>query len=47
MYKDCPYIQKKDNAGYIYNTCLSIPCSTGITDEELEIVAREVKAALT
>jgi dTDP-4-amino-4,6-dideoxygalactose transaminase len=46
MYKDCPYFQKKDNADYIYNTCLSIPCSTGITDEELEIVAREVKAAL-
>lgn len=45
MYKFCPYIQKKDNAGYIYNTCLSIPCSTSITDEQLEIVAREVKAA--
>jgi perosamine synthetase len=46
MYKNCPYVQKKDNAGYIYNTCLSIPCSTSITDEELEIVAKEVKAAL-
>lgn len=46
MYKNCPYIQKKDNADYIYNTCLSIPCSTSITDEQLEIVAREVKAAL-
>jgi perosamine synthetase len=45
MYKDCPYIQKKDNADYIYNTCLSIPCSTSITDEQLETVAREVKAA--
>lgn len=47
MYKDCPYIQKKDNADYIYNTCLSIPCSTSITDEQLQIVAREVKAALS
>jgi aminotransferase in exopolysaccharide biosynthesis len=47
MYKDCVYIQKKDNADYIYNTCLSIPCSTNITDEQLEIVAKEVKAALT
>jgi perosamine synthetase len=46
MYKDCPYVQKKDNADYIYNTCLSIPSSTSITDEQLEIVAREVKAAL-
>jgi perosamine synthetase len=47
MYKDSPYIQKKDNADHIYNTCLSIPCSTSITDEQLEIVAREIKAALT
>ena len=47
MYKDCVYIQKKDNAHYIYNTCLSIPCSTNITDEQLEIVAREVKLALS
>lgn len=46
MYKDCPYIQQKDAADHIYNTCLSIPCSTSITDEQLEIVAREVKAAL-
>jgi len=47
MYKDCPYIQKKDKADYIYNTCLSIPCSTSITDEQLEIVAKEVKLALS
>lgn len=46
MYKDCIYIQAKDNADYIYNTCLSIPCSTSITDEQLEIVAREIKSAL-
>ncbi len=47
MYKDCPYIQKRDNADLIYNTCLSIPCSTSITDEQLEIVAKEVKLALS
>ena len=47
MYSSCIYIQKKDNADYIYNTCLSIPCSTGITDEQLEIVVREIKAALS
>lgn len=46
MYKDCVYIQKKDNANYIYNTCLSIPCSTNISDEELEIVVNEIKAAI-
>lgn len=47
MYKGCPYVQKKDAADYIYNTCLSIPSSTSITDEQLEIVAREVKKALS
>jgi perosamine synthetase len=46
MYKDCVYVQKKDNADYIYNSCLSIPSSTSITDEELEIVVREIKAAI-
>lgn len=46
MYKDGVYIRKKDNAGYIYNTCLSIPCSTNITDEELGIVVKEIKAAI-
>lgn len=46
MYKDCIYVQKEDKAHYIYNTCLSIPCSTSITDEELEIVAKEIKEAL-
>ncbi|MET0393142.1 MAG: LegC family aminotransferase [Chitinophagaceae bacterium] len=47
MYKNCPYVQKKDNAHYIYSTCLSIPCSTSITDEQLETVVKEIKAALS
>lgn len=46
MYKDCVYVQQKDHADYIYNTCLSIPCSTNITDEELAIVVSEIKAAI-
>jgi perosamine synthetase len=46
MYKDCLYVQKKDNSDYIYNTCLSIPSSTSITDEELAIVVREIKEAI-
>lgn len=46
MYKDCVYVQQKDNSDYIYNTCLSIPSSTSITDEELEIVVREIKEAI-
>ncbi len=46
MYKDCVYVQKKDNSAYIYNTCLSIPCSTSITNEELAIVVKEIKEAI-
>ncbi|MBL7748226.1 MAG: LegC family aminotransferase [Chitinophagaceae bacterium] len=46
MYKECVYVQQKDNSDYIYNTCLSIPSSTSITDEELEIVVREIKEAI-
>jgi aminotransferase in exopolysaccharide biosynthesis len=46
MYKDCVYMQQKDNSDYIYNTCLSIPSSTNITDEDLEIVVREIKEAI-
>jgi len=46
MYKGCIYIQKNDNADYIYNTCLSIPCSTSITDEDLHIVVKEIREAI-
>jgi perosamine synthetase len=46
MYKDCEYIQQKDNAGYIYSTCVSIPCSTNITDEDMAVVVKEIKAAI-
>jgi perosamine synthetase len=47
MYAECVYVQQKDNADHIYNTCLSIPSSTSITDKELEIVVREIKVALS
>jgi perosamine synthetase len=46
MYKDCVYIRGNDNADYIYRTCLSIPSSTNITDEELATVVKEIKAAI-
>ncbi|HKB45894.1 MAG TPA: LegC family aminotransferase [Chitinophagaceae bacterium] len=47
MYKNSVYIQRNDNADYIYKTCLSIPCSTSITDEQLETVTSEIKKALS
>jgi perosamine synthetase len=46
MYKDCVYIQQQDRADYIYRTCLSIPSSTNITNEQLSIVASAIKAAI-
>lgn len=46
MYSGCRYIQRKDHSDYIYHTCLSIPSSTSITDEELAIVVKEIKAAI-
>jgi perosamine synthetase len=46
MYKDCVYIRKTDNADYIYRTCLSIPSSTNITDEQLATVVKEIKTAI-
>lgn len=46
MYRDCIYVKEQDRADYIYRTCLSIPCSTNITDEELGTVVKEIKAAI-
>lgn len=46
MYKDCVYIQQNDHSDYIYNTCLSIPSSTSISNEELAIVVKEIKEAI-
>lgn len=46
MYNECIYINNKDNSDYIYNTCLSIPSSTSITDEELAIVVKEIREAI-
>ncbi len=46
MYKDCIYIHQQDRADYIYHTCLSIPCSTNITDEDMQIVADAIKEAI-
>lgn len=43
MYKDCHYINEVDNCRKIHDTCLSIPCSTGITDKDLELVVEKIK----
>lgn len=43
MFKDDLYITQNDNSGKLYHTCLSIPCSTNITDEQLEGVVGKIK----
>jgi len=44
MYKDCHYISKYDNCRSIHDNCLSIPCSTNITDAELKKVVSTIKS---
>ncbi len=39
MFKDKIYVTENDVAGTVYKECLSIPCSTYITNEELKAVA--------
>lgn len=43
MYKNCHYITKIDNCAKIHDTCLSIPCSTGISEKDLEKVVKTIK----
>ena len=43
MFKDDIYINKNDRSGFVYQHCLSIPCSTNITDEEMQGVCNKIK----
>ena len=43
MFKENSYYNKTDRSDYIYKHCLSIPCSTYITDEQLESVSNKIK----
>jgi len=42
MFKNDLYIQKNDRSDHVYKHCLSIPCSTNITDEQLKAVADKI-----
>lgn len=44
MFNNCTYLQANDVAGTIYKECLSIPCSTYITTEELNAITRLIKS---
>ena len=43
MYSNCLYITETDVSNYIFESCLSIPCSTNILDVELERVVDTIK----
>ena len=43
MFKEDIYYTKDDVSNYIYKKCLSIPCSTNITDDELTSVVVKIK----
>jgi perosamine synthetase len=42
--KNAPYITENDVAGSVYGQCVSLPCSTNITDEEVQTVIGLIKS---
>ncbi len=43
MYKDGPYIRRDDHSDVVYRSCLSIPCSTNLKEEEAGRVVEAIK----
>lgn len=43
MYKDLPYFSKNNISTQIYKSCISIPSSAGITNEQLETTVNTIK----
>ncbi|MEO6539029.1 MAG: DegT/DnrJ/EryC1/StrS family aminotransferase, partial [Ferruginibacter sp.] len=43
MFKNDIYINKNDRSDFVYQHCLSIPCSTNITDAEMQGVVEKIK----
>jgi dTDP-4-amino-4,6-dideoxygalactose transaminase len=43
MFKEDIYYNKTDRSDFVYKHCLSIPCSTNITDEEMAGVVEKIK----
>lgn len=44
MFKKSMYINRSDVSDEVYSSCLSIPCSTNITDHELESITDTIKS---
>ncbi len=45
MFTNDLYIQNNDRSDFVYQHCLSIPCSTNITNEEMQRVVDVIKSA--
>ncbi|HNL65207.1 MAG TPA: DegT/DnrJ/EryC1/StrS family aminotransferase, partial [Ferruginibacter sp.] len=43
MFKENIFYNKDNRSDYVYQRCLSIPCSTNITDEQLKAVCEKIK----
>jgi perosamine synthetase len=43
MFQNEQYIFEQDNSKLLYNSCISIPCSSGISQEDLETVVKNIK----
>ena len=43
MFKDDIYYNKTDRSDFVYQHCLSVPCSTNITDDDLKAVTDKIK----
>jgi perosamine synthetase len=44
MFKEDIYVSKSDISSSIYDSCISIPSSAGITEEEMKEVVKQIKA---
>jgi perosamine synthetase len=44
MFKYEIYVHQNDRSDFLYKHCLSIPCSTNITDEDLQSVVNQIKS---
>ena len=42
MYKECCYKNNDNISEKVHSSCLTIPCSTGINDKELEMVVETI-----
>ncbi|HHG83792.1 MAG TPA: aminotransferase DegT, partial [Bacteroidetes bacterium] len=42
MYRDCIYIQKNDQSHHLYEHSLSLPSSSGLSDQDLEFVLEKL-----